>query len=265
MRVDYLNTKYSFTNSIDFVKNGVTFDKLVIYDTLGNQAQINGSLTHNYFSDPKFDIEITTPGLLFFNTSKHMNELYYGSAIASGNIYITGSPSDVDLKIDVLTQRGTSVVLPMDYSVEISDKDYIIFKQIPNDTIIDESELELASVKKEDELKYNINVNLNVTPIAEVGINLPDDMGTISARGNSRLALDVNSDGGFSLVGDYIVEDGLFQFSIGNLVSKRFSLVQGGRISWSGNPYSAQVSIKGLYKVKTSLASGHTARHNSFL
>ncbi len=255
LRVVYLNTKYSFTNSIDFVKNGVTFDKLVIYDTLGNQAQINGSLTHNYFSDPKFDIEITTPGLLFFNTSQHMNDLYYGSAIASGKIDITGSPTDVDLNINVRTQRGTSVVLPMDYSVEISDKDYIIFTKKAVDTIVDENQFDISATKKEDELQYNINVNLEVTPIAQVGINLPDDMGTISVRGNSNLAMDVNSNGEFSLVGDYIVEDGLFAFSIGNLVSKRFSIVNGGRISWTGNPYSAQVNIKGLYKVKTSLSS----------
>jgi len=96
---------------------------------------------------------------------------------------------------------------------------------------------------------------MHVTPDAKVGINLPDDMGTIEARGTSNLDLDVNSNGRFSLVGDYVVNDGLFHFKIGNLVSKRFSLVKGGRISWSGNPYSANVSIKGLYKVKTSLSS----------
>lgn len=255
MRVVYLNTKYSFSNSIDFKKNKIEFDKLVIYDTLGNQAQIDGNLTHNYFSDPKFDVKISTPGLLFFNTSNQMNDLYYGSAIASGNIDITGSPTDIDLNINLKTQKGTSVVLPMDYSVEISDKDYIIFTKKEQDTITDENFYDLSVNKQKDELKYNINVGLEVTPMAQVGISLPDDMGTISARGSSNLSMDVNSNGEFSLIGDYIVEDGLFQFTIGNLVSKRFTLVKGGRISWTGNPYSAQVNIKGLYKVKTSLSS----------
>ncbi len=84
MRVVYLNTKYSFSNSIEFVKNGIRFDKLVIYDTLGNQASINGSLIHNNFSEPKFDVVITTSGLLFFNTTEHMNDLYYGTAFCFG-------------------------------------------------------------------------------------------------------------------------------------------------------------------------------------
>lgn len=255
MRVVYLNTRYSFSNSIDFIENGITFDNLVIYDTIGNNAQIDGRLTHNYFNDPKFDIKITTDGLLFFNTEEHMNELYYGSAIASGRIDISGSPSDVKLGISATTQRGTSVTLPLDYSVEISDKDYIIFTNNDTTNISIKDFAALEDDAKSDELNYDINIDLNVTPEAQVGINLPDDMGSISARGTSNLALDVNSNGDFSLVGDYLVQNGLFQFRIGNLVNKRFELVQGGRISWSGNPYSANVSIKGLYKVKTSLSS----------
>ena len=255
MRVVYLNTRYSFSNSIDFIENGITFDNLVIYDTIGNNAQIDGKLTHDYFSDPKFNIEITTDGLLFFDTEEHMNELYYGSAIASGRIDISGSPTDVKLGINATTQRGTSVTLPLDYSVEISDKDYIIFTNNDTTSLSTRDFEELDEYSKSDELNYDINIGLNVTPQAEVGINLPDDMGSISARGTSNLSLDVKSNGDFSLVGDYIVQNGLFQFRIGNLVNKRFELVQGGRISWSGNPYSANVNIKGLYKVKTSLSS----------
>ncbi len=255
MKVVYLNTKYSFSNQIDFVENGIRFDKLEIYDTLGNSAQIDGSLTHNYFKDPKFDIDITTPGLLFFNTSENMNDLYYGSAVASGRIKINGSPDDIGLSIDVKTQKGTSVILPLTYSVEISDKDYIIFTKKEIDTISDEKLINIINDDKKNKLSYDIDIKMEVTPIAEVGITLPDDMGTIEARGSSNLAVDVSSDGEFSLVGDYVVEDGLFQFKIGNLVSKRFALVKNGRISWSGNPYSANVGIKGLYKVKTSLSN----------
>lgn len=255
LRILYLNTKYSFSNSIEFIKNGIKFDKLIIYDTLGNAAQISGNLTHNYFSDPKFDVDISTDGLLFFNTSRYMNDLYYGTAFASGNIKINGSPDDIDLGIKIATKKGTSVVLPLDYSVEISDKNYIVFTKPKIDSISENEIIEDIDIKEDNELKYNIAVDMKVTPIAKVGITLPDDMGTIEARGNSNLLLDVNSNGKFSLVGDYVIDNGLFHFKLGNLVSKRFELTKGGRISWSGNPYSAIVSIKGMYRVKTSLSS----------
>ncbi len=255
LRVVYLNTKYSFSNSIEFVKNGIRFDKLIIYDTLGNQAHVNGNLTYENLSKPTFDAVISTPGLLFFNTNEHMNELYYGTAMASGDITISGNPHDVDLNIKIKTQKGTSVVLPLNYSVEISDKDYIIFTKPALDSISESKIIDVTEIQQKNKLKYNIGVNMEVTPEAQVKISLPADMGSIEARGSSFLNLGVNSDGKFSLVGDYVVSNGLFHFKVGNLVSKRFSLVNGGRISWSGSPYSANVNIKGLYKVKTSLSS----------
>jgi len=256
MRIVYLNTKYSFSNSIEFEENKIKFDKLVIYDTLGNQANIVGNLTHNYFKNPQFNILVSTSGLLFFNTKEYMNELYYGSAIAAGKIKISGSPNDIDLQINIETKKGTSVTLPLSYSVEISDKDYIIFVKPTIDSISEKLFIENNELEKEkDKLEYNIDVNMSVNPTALVSISLPNDMGTIEARGNSNLNIEANSNGLFSLVGDYTVDNGIFHFKIGNLVSKRFTLVKGGRISWTGSPYSANVSIKGLYKVKTSLAS----------
>ena len=255
MKVVYLNTKYSFSNSLEFDQNGIKFDKLVIYDTLGNSANIDGRLTYNNFKDPYFDVSIRTPKLLFFNTKAKMNDLFYGTAIASGDIRFTGTTEKVNLGVKTRTQKGTSVTLPLNYSVEISDKDYIIFTNPVEDTLPEKDALVLSEKFRQKELEYNIAVNMSVNPDALLTIDLPVDMGKIQARGNSNLNMDVNSNGEFTMVGDYIVDEGLFHFTIGNLISKRFSLVKGGRISWSGNPYSANVSIKGLYKVKTNLSS----------
>ena len=252
--VNYLNTKYSFSNSVEFKTDEVVFDNLVIYDTLGNKAEIDGSLRHNYFKDSRFDVKISTDKLLFFDTDRHMNDLYYGTAITSGDIYISGSPQDISLGIKVSTKKGTHVYLPMDYSVEIADKDYIIFVSHEPDTL--EFEKDKKTQKEEDDkLKFDFKLNMKLTPEAKVSISLPNDMGNIESEGTGDLQMHANSDGDFTLVGDYTVRKGLFDFSVGNLVSKRFELVEGGRISWTGDPYLANLSIKGLYKVKTSLSS----------
>ncbi len=254
LMVNYLNTKYSFSNNIEFKTDEVVFDNLVIYDTLGNKAEIDGSLSHNHFKDPRFDVKISTDKLLFFDTDRHMNDLYYGTAITSGDILISGSPQDIALDIKVASQKGTHVSLPMDYSVEISDKDYIVFVSHKPDTLLmDVAEVEVE--KKDDKLEYDIKLNMKVTPEAKVSISLPGDMGSIDSEGTGDLRLHTNSKGDLTLVGDYTVSQGLFHFSIGNLVNKRFELVEGGRISWTGDPYLANLSIKGLYKVKTNLSS----------
>ncbi len=107
----------------------------------------------------------------------------------------------------------------------------------------------------QNELKYNIGLNMSITPTARIEIAVPSNMGNIEAQGNGDLKMEVNSDGDFALYGEYIVERGLFNFTVENLVNKRFELVKGGRISWTGDPYTAIVNIKGLYKVKANLTS----------
>lgn len=254
--VNYLNTRYSFSNLIVFDKDLIKFDKLVLYDTIGNNAKIKGYLKHQNFKNPWLDVNISSDKFLFFNTSQKMNELYYGTGILSGNIDITGKPNDIKLNITTSTKQGTRVFLPLDYTTVVSDKDYIIFVQTEHDSLVKaNNELKNLKIIKNDKLKYEINLEMGITPTARVNIAMPSNMGDIEAQGEGDLDLKVNSAGEFELFGEYIVSKGLFNFTIENLVNKRFELVKGGRISWTGDPYTASVDLKGLYKVKANLSS----------
>jgi len=253
--VNYLNTKYSFHQRILFDKDKIDFGKMTLYDTLGNSAVLEGDILHNYFRDMRVNLTINTKKLLFFNTTRHMNDVYYGKAIASGKIKITGPVDNIKMVIDAKSDAGTSVVLPLDYSTEIADKDYIIFKPPPTDSstrLPAETVLKLQHKKKS---AYAITLNMDIRPSADVKIYLPSNMGDIQSKGSGILNLQVNSDGNISLSGDYIVDRGEFNFSLGSFVKKHFELVKGGRISWTGNPYQATVNIKGLYKLKANLSS----------
>ncbi len=253
--INYLNTKYSFSNTISFEPNSVNFDQLILYDTIGNQARINGQLKHQHFSNPIFDAEIVTDRFLFFNTTRRMNELYYGTAIMSGNIQLKGSPEDIKLSLDANTGTGTDVSLPLEYSVEISDQDYIVFVKSKADSLEELESRKAEALQAKASSSYEVDVNMGITPDAKVTIYLPSDMGSIETEGLGDLSMQANSSGDMSLVGDYNVEKGSFHFTIGNLVSKRFELVRGGRISWTGDPYEANVNMKGLYRVKANLNS----------
>jgi hypothetical protein len=253
--VNYLNTKYSFSNAIILEPDRINFDELVIYDTLGNFANIDGYLKHDHFKNSVFDVRLSTDKLLFFNTTRKMNDLYYGSAITSGNMLVTGSLNKIKLEMDVSTLEGTDVSLPLDYSVEFSDKDYIVFVSPELDTmqVNNNSVLAEKMIQQEEELSYDIGLDMEINPKASVTIYIPNDLGRIESQGYGDLAMEFNSDGDFKMVGDYTVDKGFFNFNLANLVNKRFELVKGGRISWSGDPYAANLNIKGLYRVKTNL------------
>ncbi len=257
--VDYLNTKYSFSNTVTFEPDRVNFNNLVIYDTLGNHANIDGYLTHNHFKDSEFDVHLSTDKLLFFNTNNRMNDLYYGTAITSGELKLTGKADDLKLDMNVSTLDGTKVTLPLDDAVEISDKDYIVFIHPSDSLIFDEEEpeetIEQANKEQPDELKYDIGLKMNITPSAKVQIYVPNDLGDIESQGDGDLSMQFNSDGDFTISGDYKVESGIFNLRVANLLNKRFDLVKGGRISWSGDPYQANLNIKGRHRVKTNVSS----------
>lgn len=260
--VNYLNTRYSFSNSLEFKKNEINFDNIVVYDTLGNSGIISGNLQHNYFNDFKYDIKVKTDKLLFINTDRKMNELYYGIALVSGTVHLWGGPGDIHLNADAKTVKGTDLNIPLDYVYDVSDNDYIEFVPPPVDSslltekpnvVSKEEQLEISN--KEKPLAYNINLKTKVTPVAKVNIFLPSEMGNIKAQGKGDLALKADSKGTFSMIGDYIIKKGYFNFTFKNLVSKQFDLIEGGKISWSGDPTGAILNIKGLYKVKTNVSS----------
>ncbi len=253
--IKYLNTRYLFSNLIVFDRDAIRFDKLIIFDTIGNQAKISGFMKHDYFKDSELDVNITTDKLLFFNTTRSMNDLYYGSGILKGNMSVTGKPNDIYLQIETTTLSGTKVFLPLDYTTEVYDKDYIIFVKSESDSLQQVLEEDKIISEKKEELKFNIDLGMNITPTARIFISMPSNMGDIESQGSGKLDMNFNSDGDFNLFGEYVVDRGRFKFTIENLVNKRFEIVKGGRISWTGDPYTANINLKGMYRVKANLNS----------
>lgn len=250
-RIDYLNTVYSLQHDFEFENNLISFNDLVLYDTLGNKAEVSGNITHDYLRNFIFNIQIDPDNFLALNTTRAQNELFFGTAIMSGNVSIKGPIENIGLNITATTNKGTSMVIPFDGASSVSDNEYVIFIQNEQE----KQEEAIALQTKKSSQAFNINLNTYVTPDANLKIFLPYNMGNLESRGSGNIRMGANSNGDFTLAGDYIVEKGQFNFVFENLVRKRFDLLEGGRISWTGDPYDANIDVSGLYKVKTSVSS----------
>ena len=247
VKVDYTNVKYSLANEVKFNENEIAFDEIVLYDTLGNQALCEGKIQHDYFNNFRFDINIKPENILGINTNKYQNSLFYGTAMASGDVRIHGPVDELAIDITAKSEKGTQINIPISYDSEIADTDYIIFVN-SSDTVRNEIDY------KVDLTGVNLNLNLSVTPDADIELFLPYKMGNIKADGSGDINIAVNSRGDFEILGDYFINEGTFLFTLQNLVNRRFSILEGGKISWTGSPYDAQIDIKTLYKTKASLA-----------
>ena len=55
------------------------------------------------------------------------------------------------------------------------------------------------------------------------------------------------------MAGDYVIENGDYLFTLGDILNKRFSVEEGGTISWNGALDDADINIRAIYKLKASL------------
>lgn len=250
-KIDYLNTVYSLQHEFEVEPGLISLDNLVLYDTTGHKANVSGKITHNYLKDFRFDLRIDPTDFLALNTTNKMNDLFYGSAVVSGDVTIKGLLNDIRLNITATTKQGTNMFIPLNNSSYVSENTFIVF--------VSEKGLgeDIGFKPKLPKPAQNFSINLNtyVTPDASLRIFLPYNMGDLVARGRGNIRMGVNEGGEFSLLGDYFIQSGQFNFIFENLVRKRFDLLEGGRISWTGDPLDAELDVKGLYRVKTSLSS----------
>ncbi len=245
--VKYLNVYYSVGGSIDIGENFININQLLLYDARSSSATCSGNIHHNYFRDFNLDILINQEDFRALNTTSRENEFFYGTAIVSGNVSITGPFDDINMDISAKTENGTRIMIPISSAVNVSENDFIIFINT-SDTLEKEKEKYVVDLKG-----LTLNLDLDVTNAADIEIFLPYSMGDITGNGNGKIRLGVNPRGDFTINGDYVIEEGKFFFSLENLIGREFDIKSGSKISWAGNPYDANADITAVYPVKTTL------------
>jgi hypothetical protein len=246
LMVDYLNVVYSFSNEVIFNENMIQFNELTVYDANSNTALLTGGITHTYFQDMSLDLTIKPDHFMAMDLNRYQNEMFYGKAFATGTVRLSGPFTNIAIVVDVKTEKGTKVSIPINYSVDVSQNDFIVFIQ-ETDTmpVDDDKEMQIVGI--------SLDIGMNITKDADIEIFLPGNIGNIRANGNGNLRMGVDPNGYLTLGGSYIIQSGQFVFSLEQLVSRRFDILEGSKISWTGDIYDAEVSIIARYRLRTSL------------
>ncbi|MFT5762576.1 MAG: hypothetical protein ACI8WA_001706, partial [Polaribacter sp.] len=72
----------------------------------------------------------------------------------------------------------------------------------------------------------------------------------LNGRGNGNLKIEINTKGDFKMDGNFIVDEGKYEFKYGGLVNKTFNVKKGGTIYWNGSPSDADLNITAVYTLK---------------
>lgn len=251
--VDYLKTRYNFTTEVEVVNNNFIFNNVEIFDPEGNKAIVNGMIHTEYLKDITLSLAINTRELLCMNTREYDNSSFYGTAYATGDIRIKGPPSNLTFKIDATTDKNTRFFIPLSEEGEVSEFGYINF--IRSDTTSKPTETTDQEEYKVDMSGIQMDFNLRVTPEAEVQIIFDSRMGDIiKAEGEGEMQMSINTLGSFELIGEYVISQGEYLFTMQDVINKRLKIEEGSNLRWTGDPLNAQVDITAVYRTRASLS-----------
>ncbi len=255
LMVDYLGTRYKLNDTIRFDRNGIVFRNIRLTDERGNSAAISGSVNHKSFKDFTADLIINMNDCMVLNTQAKDNELFYGTAYARGVTTIKSRPDLLSFDISARTGKNTRFFIPLNSGMSVSESSFITF--VTSDTLRlkdhlrPEKTLPAAAAGADLEL----NIDLDVTPEAEVQLLIDPKAGdVIRGRGTGQLNISLNRKKEFRISGDYIIDEGDYLFTLGNVLNKRFDVENGGKITFNGDVENAEIDLKAKYRnLKTSL------------
>jgi hypothetical protein len=104
----------------------------------------------------------------------------------------------------------------------------------------------------------DLKMYLEVTPDAEIQIIFDSKVGDVmKGHGSSpQLNVTLNKKGEFGIIGEYLIVDGDYTFTLGNILNKTFSVENGGKIMFYGDLKNAEIDLKANYlNLKTSLST----------
>lgn len=227
-----------------------------VVDKYGNKGYFGGYITHDMFTGLYTNLYFLVENMHVLNLAEKDNPTYYGTIFADGRLDITGITSDINIGIKAQTRPNTTFsILPAAKSDQ-RNSDYIKFKT--NDSGYDEFGKKTDGGNDINVEKLNsfvtADIDVDINPSAQMRVILdPRTDNSLSATGSGNIKLSVDKSGRLAIFGRYGIDDGIYNFSYANVISKRFVINQGGTITWDGEPFNPLIDIMATYKLKASL------------
>ncbi len=256
IKVDYLNAYINFEDKVILGNNKILTDKLTLTDSEDHIGTLNGGVEYaNGFKNTRLNLRGKLDNFKILNTTAKNNDLFYGTAYATGNLAITGPINDIFIKANATTNKGTKIYIPLDGATSVSNSEFIEY--ITNtDSFQKQDSLVLnTKIAKKSNSNISMDFQFKVTPEAYCELQLDRQSGDlIKAYGNADLNLKVNTLGDFSLNGIYELDKGEYSFNFETLITKQFKILPKSKIIWTGDPLEGNLDIKAEYTQYTSLS-----------
>ena len=254
--IEYLNTYYTFTDSIHLTPTAIKLNNVELSDKEGNKARVTGVVNHQTFKNITFNTKIQASNLLVYDVSQKQNPQISGKAYGTGTTTISGNTQIIDFDINLRSDPKTNVVLDFMSGTKSTSFDFITYVS-PKDTLpalVDETLNQVKPIKTKTGADLRMNFQVEVTPDASIEMVIDPISGDrIKGSGSGNLQVKYGNKTDLRMYGGYTITQGSYNFSLQQVISKIFKLREGSSINFSGDPFDADLNIEALYHLTANL------------
>ena len=276
MKVDYTNVYYTGSDSVIMTPGRIAIPNFKIYDRYGHSAMVTGVVNHRYFHDPTFEFKVrNADNLLCYNTNQRINPDWYGTIYGRGGGTISGRPGFVGIMVDMAIGPKSVFNFVLNDAEAVADYQFLEFTD-RHTAAAEEEKIRLQAAaadtipdfvkafrhrsqeqRKQEEAPsvFALDIRASVNPDAEM-VLVMDPVGgdRIRAHGSGALQIGYSTDSDeMTMYGKYTLADGMYNFTLQDLIIKDFTIRPGSIISFNGDPLKALLDINASYRVNTSL------------
>lgn len=265
--IGYLNTRYTLTDSIHLSPTRIWFDNVTVYDKLRHTAKGSGWLSHHHFKDLNYDIAITNArDFLVYDVTERQSPTYYGTIYGSGSALLKGSPGINQIDVNMSTGDQSKFTFVLSGSEAAGEYDFITFTNsskpvvetsgsLTDSMAIKNNARMLEKTKLQDNSMLALNLQIEATNQAKMNLVMDKSTGDmIKATGRGSIRLEYNSMADdMKLYGSYVLEKGNYNFSLQDIITRDFSIKEGSRVSFHGDPMATNLDISAIYSLTANL------------
>ena len=260
LTIPFTGCRYYLSDSVTMDSTSIQFRDITLRDDEGHLLHLDGALYHECFKNFRYGFDVQVQDAMALNLPDKAGEMLQGRVYANGEVHIRGDESEVNIQANARTVGKSRFRFSIDYASTASESNFIQF--------VDHNAVSIySSVEEEEEpdlplswtrpsttrilLAMNIDVDQHLLAQLVLGERNGD---ILQGRGDGSLRFTYDSQNeDIKLMGNYILQQGTLDFTVGNIIRRQFVISEGSSVSWSGNVEQPQLDVTAKYKVTASL------------
>ncbi|MDH6534859.1 hypothetical protein M2101_001535 [Parabacteroides sp. PM5-20] len=258
--IDFLNTYYTFSDSVYLEPATIRLTDVSVYDKFGNKGKVSLAFNHTYFHDYDFRADIQATNLLVYDQSEKNSPMIYGTVFGSGTGSIVGNENVIDFDMNVRSGPKTSVGFNFMTSSASSEYDFITFidkSQLSahTDSLSTDSLKTRHLLPADSGAEIRMNFLVDVTPDATIELIMDPSAGDkIKGKASGSLQVQYGTKTDYRMYGGVNIVEGAYNFSLQQIIHKDFKIRDGSTINFQGDPYNAQMNVDAIYSLTANLS-----------